>query len=139
MEGIEKGDVCNRNGCEGIIAEHDKEGSCSCHIHPPCGYCTTETAYCPVCNWDAKEQQRESEASRPVYKHTEYKHKTFDDLDKTKIDWICESHTHFSMIKRGVYPEGTEMSDVAKLVKGTFGGRFSYFYNGDFKYIAYTD
>ena len=29
MEGYEKGETCNRKGC------------CSCHINPPCGYCTT--------------------------------------------------------------------------------------------------
>lgn len=49
--GFVKGEVCNRDGCNGIIDEHEKEGCCSCHINPPCGYCTTDTAYCPDCNW----------------------------------------------------------------------------------------
>jgi hypothetical protein len=31
------------------------------------------------------------------------------------------------------------MEDVRKEVDGTFGGRFEYFEDGKFKFIAYTD
>lgn len=51
-EGQDKGEVCNRDGCCGVIDEHEKEGSCYCHISPPCGICTTDTRFCPVCNWE---------------------------------------------------------------------------------------
>jgi len=68
-----------------------------------------------------------------------YKMFTPRPLDPTKIDYRNYSHTHFSMIKEGVYPEGTTMEEVRKVVEGTFGGRFEYFGNGKFKYIAYTD
>ena len=40
--GYFKGEKCNRNGCNGIIDEHEKEGECTCHINPPCSYCTTD-------------------------------------------------------------------------------------------------
>jgi len=60
-------------------------------------------------------------------------------LDTTKIDWIDYSHTHFSMIKRGCYPEGTDINEVRELVNGTFGGRFNYFNDGKFEFVAYTD
>lgn len=60
-------------------------------------------------------------------------------LDATKIDWRNASHSNSSMIKEGVYPEGTTIGEVEKLVKGTFGGRFIQFGGGKFKYIAYTD
>ncbi len=53
------GDVCNREGCIGIIKEHNKEGCCSCHINPPCSYCTEPVAYCEVCCWDEAEENRE--------------------------------------------------------------------------------
>jgi hypothetical protein len=43
------------------------------------------------------------------------------------------------MIKEGVYPPTATMADVEKEVRGTFGGRFDYFNDGKFKYIAYTD
>jgi hypothetical protein len=50
-EGFTKGEICNRNGCDGII-EHERDGGCSCHINPPCSYCTDDGAYCPKCGWD---------------------------------------------------------------------------------------
>ena len=48
-------------------------------------------------------------------------------------------HTGFSQICEGVYPKGTTMAEVEKKVRGSFGGRFEYFRDGKFKYIAYTD
>jgi hypothetical protein len=43
------------------------------------------------------------------------------------------------MRKIGVYPPGTDIKDIEKEVRGTFGGRFGYFDKGMFEYIAYTD
>lgn len=65
--GLLKGEKCNRNGCNGIIDEHEKEGCCSCHINPPCSYCTTPSEYCPECGWDAEEEQREYENHQAMY------------------------------------------------------------------------
>ncbi len=56
-EGYEKGDLCNRNGCKGIIEEKDIDGCCSCHIAPPCGYCETNKGFCDICGWDGQEEQ----------------------------------------------------------------------------------
>jgi len=54
--GYTEGEICNRNGCQGIIEELDKDGSCSCHVsNPPCSYCCTNTGYCPECNWEAED------------------------------------------------------------------------------------
>jgi len=48
------GDICHRevNGfpCEGIIEE--PEGSCSCHINPPCAKCM-EPLKCSQCDWNS--------------------------------------------------------------------------------------
>jgi len=49
--GILEGETCNRNGCTGIIKDA-REGQCSCHINPPCGYCTSDKQYCDVCGWE---------------------------------------------------------------------------------------
>lgn len=57
MIGYEKGDICNRNGCIGIIDEYEGEGGCTCHINPPCSYCVDSRAYCPECSWDGREEQ----------------------------------------------------------------------------------
>lgn len=66
-EGLFKGEICNRNGCKGIIEEGEKEGCCSCHINPPCSYCTTQTEYCPECGWSAEEEQREYDNKQAKY------------------------------------------------------------------------
>jgi len=60
-------------------------------------------------------------------------------LDNTKIDFRSRSHSSCSMIKEGVYPEGTTKEEVMARVKGTFGGSFEYFRDGKFKFIAYTE
>lgn len=48
--GVEAGEVCFRDGCDGEIMEYEKDG-CSCHINPPCSACVANRAYCPKCDW----------------------------------------------------------------------------------------
>lgn len=60
-------------------------------------------------------------------------------LDSTKIDFHSLPHSGSSMIKRGVYPPGTTQAAVEAVVKGSFGGRFNFFRDGKFEYVAYTD
>lgn len=60
-------------------------------------------------------------------------------LDNSTIDYRCKVHTHSSMIKEGVYPQGASREDVEAVVRGSWGGQFEFFENGKFKYIAYTD
>jgi len=47
------GEVCGREGCEGIIQLGDTDG-CSCHINPPCPVCVDAKNYCPLCGWEAE-------------------------------------------------------------------------------------
>lgn len=54
--GITEGDICNRLGCCGVIATHPPE-NCSCHINPPCGACTGPSNFCPVCEWQEKDDE----------------------------------------------------------------------------------
>lgn len=53
-EGVFEGELCNREGCQGIIETTEKDGCCSCHINPPCGYCTTQNEFCEECGWEAE-------------------------------------------------------------------------------------
>lgn len=55
--GCEIGEVCNRNGCKGILADDGElDGlSCNCHISPPCSKCTHDPAYCPECDWEPEQ------------------------------------------------------------------------------------
>lgn len=137
--GFQEGDVCNRQNCTGIIAVHPVE-NCSCHINPPCSACTSPRAYCPTCDWQHKDDRVFNDyVVNEDPKTGVFRTWTPRPLDPTKIDWRSIEHTHFSMIKRGVYPEGTTIDQVRKEVEGTFGGRFNYFDKGEFEYVAYTD
>lgn len=137
--GYAEGDKCGRNGCGGIIDTHPSE-NCSCHISPPCSSCTSPRNFCPECGWEESEDTVFNgfivniDRETGVFKSYERR-----PLDRTKIDWHSYSHSSCSMIKRGVYPEGTTAAEVRALVDGTFGGRFNYFRNGEFEFVAYTD
>jgi len=53
--GTEEGEICNRNGCKGIIeiipdAELVDQG-CSCHLSAPCEFCMNQHLACPECGW----------------------------------------------------------------------------------------
>ena len=137
--GHTKGEVCRRNRCQGVIDETDVEG-CSCHISPPCGACVEDRAFCPECDWHGKDDQYINDYRVSVDPATQvFKSYELRKLDPNKLDWHSKSHTHFSMIKEGVYPPGMTQAEVLKEVEGTFGGRFENFGNGRFKYVAYTD
>ena len=142
--GYAEGDVCNRYEfvgpyCKGVIQTHPSEG-CSCHINPPCSSCTAPRNFCPVCEWEEKNDMPFNDHIVNVDPKTGvFKHYEWRKLDNSKIDWHSKEHTSSSMIKEGVYPAGTTQDEVRKLVDGTFGGRFEHFGKGHFKFIAYTD
>ena len=135
--GFEEGAICHRNGCDGVI-EFQKSENCSCHISPPCYSCTSVRLHCPGCGWEAEEQIINDYVVTINTKSHVYESWRPRPLDPTKIDWHNKPHSNSSMIKEGVYPEGTIIEEVRKLVDGTFGGSFAYFGDGRFKFIAYT-
>lgn len=139
LEGTANGEICNRNGCKGVISRHDSDSCCSCHLSAPCSYCTDSREFCSTCGWEGRDEQKEVVVNFTPAAYQPFKLKTKIDLDKSKIDWYYEGHSHFSMKKIGVYPEGATRNEVEEKVKGTFGGRFERFGNGEFIYIAYTD
>jgi hypothetical protein len=61
------------------------------------------------------------------------------ELEPNKLDWHTFAHTHASIVKRGVYPLNMTQEEVREKVAGTFGGKFIYFQDGKFEYVAYTD
>ncbi len=157
MEGYCKDEKCNRDGCEGIIQEKDIDGGCSCHINPPCSYCTEPKNYCSECDWDEKEENdKADQVSRKYWddyhkrpdvieakRKQEEESQLFNDMYSGKIPVDKyrsghRGHTHFSQIIYGVHPNMNQ-SEIREKVKGTFGGRFTRFNDYSFEYVAYTD
>ncbi|NIH18373.1 hypothetical protein [Morganella morganii] len=137
--GYMEGDICLRSGCKGMVKEHPIE-NCSCHISPPCGACTSPRCYCETCGWEESEDEVVNDYVVSLNKETgSYRSWELRPLNPNKLDWHSKPHTGASMIKEGVYPEGMTWQEVERKVVGTFGGRFAYFGDGKFKYIAYTD
>jgi len=150
--GSETGELCNRDGCKGVIEEHEKEGSCSCHINPPCSHCVDDTHYCPECNWHGIDDQKAYGNISPVtvaaYKKQchEYSQARTDFYKKyhsgdpvEKLEYRIEVHTHFSQKVIGMFPVGMSRSEITDKIKGTFGGRYEKLGETRFEYIAYTD
>lgn len=136
--GYAEGDTCNRNGCAGVIDIHPSE-NCSCHISPPCWSCTSPRCFCPECDWHEKDDPHVVMEVAAIYLPFGGVARKKRILDHTKIDWRVEMHSSSSQLCIGVYPEGTTSKEVEAKVRGTFGGRFNRFANGQFEYVAYTD
>lgn len=141
-----EGETCHRDGCQGILKEHKPE-NCCCHINPPCGACVEPREWCPVCDWQAKDEDEHlngyilkyKTGVPPVNGYPVVESWKPRPLDPRKIDYRIHAHSNSSQRCEGVYPEGTTQAEVLARVKGTFGGRFVSFANGKFEYIAYTD
>lgn len=155
MEGEEIGEICNREGCKGVIESDGSKDdvSCSCHINPPCGKCEYNDAWCPDCDWSANEDYL---AYTPAPINQDYYRESQEAFKKSREDFYAmysgktkveklfyrsESHTHFSMLKVGMFPPSMTMEKLVKAVRGTFGGRFKSLDKdlGRFEYVAYTD
>lgn len=131
---FEEGDTCPE--CHKGKFYYPPVENCSCHINPPCSKCTGNKLLCDKCGYVPEEPEHKDVPIVSGLVMREYRPKP---LDNTKIDYRVKMHTASTMICEGVYPEGTTMEEVRKVVDGTFGGRFEYFGNGKFKFIAYTD
>lgn len=54
--GIDEGDICNRDGCEGVM-QLPPVNDCSCHISPPCSACEQNRIVCDTCGADPEEDK----------------------------------------------------------------------------------
>lgn len=132
---LEEGDKCPEKNCKGIVDWPETEG-CSCHIHPPCSACVDKLLICQDCGWEDDRPDHKEVMVAPGLSIREYAPKP---LDNSKIDYRAKMHSSSSMIKEGVYPEGTTAAEVREVVNGTFGGAFIHFGGGKFSFKAYTD
>jgi len=131
---LEEGDSCEK--CRTGKMDWARQEGCSCHINPPCWACTNQILTCQDCGWEYEPPPVKYAQLAPGLAMRESPPRP---LDNTKIDWRSKMHSNSSMIKEGVYPDGTTRAQVEDKVRGTFGGRFESFGNGKFRYIAYTD
>ena len=119
-KGYSKGELCNRNGCNGIIEEPPKEGCCTCHINPPCSYCTTQTAYCPECGWSAEDEEnayleKHAKAQTPFVYHYKTDQQLFDELKDGEFGYVrLDSGRSFIRLK-GKHPGMTNKEIFEKL------------------------
>lgn len=134
----EEGDRCAEPKCDGKLF-FPKAENCSCHISPPCNSCVSVRLTCDECGWVDESPDEKHIQVTPGSPCIVMREERPRPLDSTKIDWRSKMHSGCSMIKEGVYPEGTTAAEVRKVVDGTFGGHFESFGNGRFKFIAYTD
>jgi hypothetical protein len=116
----------------------------------------TSTEYCPECGWDANDERiaHEIDASKSYRAKNEdendwmekdriFQMKWSGKIPADKLEIRSKSHTHFSMIKYGVFPKGSETHfSLLPKIRGTFGGRFTTTIDKDsyrFEYVSYTD
>lgn len=53
---LAEGDSCPQPDCKGTLA-YIREGSCSCHINPPCSACVDAPLACDKCGTPAEEEE----------------------------------------------------------------------------------
>lgn len=107
--GIYKGEVCGRDGCNGIIQEREIDGCCSCHISSPCSYCETPKEFCPECGWDANEEMNAYfEKNKKRYPPANFVYKTpqqkFDELPDGKFGAVIWGYFGTGMVVKGKHP-----------------------------------
>lgn len=53
--GYEKGDICNRDGCLGIMREEQDPCYCLAINNPPCSACEHSDLVCDICDFSLNE------------------------------------------------------------------------------------
>lgn len=146
--GIEKGDVCGRNGCKGIIDEYEKDGCCTCHIVAPCTYCTTPNQYCPECGWDAKNEMDENirkSEKESSNKESVYVYKTpqelFDELPDGEFGYVHTKVWHSGAEVRGKHNNLTRSEIISRVGcdNEICLPRFKYYDNKEFLLSYFND
>lgn len=56
---------CNRNGCAGIMEDcRNDDFGCTCHVNPPCSYCTDNDYTCDTCGANVNEEYYEADKAK---------------------------------------------------------------------------
>ena len=136
------GDKCPKVGCEGSLEIQEQEGSCSCHIHPPCSHCCHGMIECDSCEFEHDSMDSLTSA-KPIpggipkqYIRIE---KTLADLKKGTFDYLTIPGTYYFMEYKGYYPEGWTADDLKSKFNICFGYTNFSMKDGQFNIKVYTD
>lgn len=147
QKGEFKGELCNRNGCTGIIDAYEKEGSCTCHRNPPCSYCTTMTEYCPICGWSAQEEQdaylkEYAKKQTPFVYQYKSDEQRFNELKDGEFDYIRLNSGAPSVVRlKGKHPNMSrgEIYEILDLQENPNMPRMKQFSNKTFELTYFCD
>lgn len=115
------------------------EGCCSCHINPPCGYCTGMMLCCNQCDFIDEPPPLETKSyNLPAWKPEPYKPKPCGNGMITGYRYDGSSGS--TMVFEGTYTGDVTNSDLLEFFgTGTFGHRFGFCGGGRFKFTKITD
>jgi len=140
--GCAKGEVCNRCGCKGVIEDSEPEGSCSCHVNPPCPICVDSREFCPVCDWSGLEEQKESEKENHENITCIAINTAHSKVDPDfKITYKKHSGYYSYHVKGTYNPDKFTLKQLLEKIGWSdyFGGRDVNISNGSFDLVYYTD
>jgi hypothetical protein len=129
-------------GCKHNNADYRSihDGCCSCHISPPCSYCTDQEEYCKDCGEVIEEYSPPTltESLAAVWKPEPFKPRPCGDGLLTRI--ALDSSSGSTMEYTGTYEGNVSNADLLKYFgEGSWGYRFGYCQNGRFKFTKITD
>ena len=136
--GLIEDEKCNRDGCVGIMQRVDTDGCCSCHINPPCSYCTDAEFICDTCEFlvEVEQLDYDTKPQAPLkYKTPDEKYK---ELDKNKFNYITIAGAYYFMEYKGYCPDMTR-DEVEEKFNTCFGRKWLYFGDNKFHLKVYTD
>jgi len=104
----------NCTKCSGEL-EYITEGCCSCHINPPCSYCTDAPLVCVDCG-EIDEKLELPKINTTHKPSTPIKYKTmqesFDELPSDKFGFTKGVNTGWGMIVKGYNPDRLTKEEV---------------------------
>lgn len=136
---FEEGDEC-KTCCVGkLVEKHSGEG-CSCHISPPCSYCTDTKLVCDECGEAAPEETYRAVGGN-LSERLSTKRPMADLGDGKKLfDYDYDSRSGSTMVYSGKYEGPVTAADIFKYFgDGTFGHRGPSLHDGRFHYTKITD
>ena len=136
---FEEGDECKTCRVGKLVEKHSGDG-CSCHISPPCSYCTGTKLVCDECGEAAPEETYRA-VGGDLYERLSTKRPMADLGDGKKLfDYDYDSRSGSTMVYSGKYEGSVTPEDVLKYFgDGTFGHRGPSLRDGRFHYTKITD